>query len=277
MEKTRKSTPEFDNENLPPSVKIEYLQEVADKIRENTQTHWIREVGSDHLQSVGAYEEYLHSMDVERGVGQGRVLLAVYTGEPLTFIGAERSSFTLRNNSVVGHIVSKPTGIVRENVLREALELRNQETHPRELYKKLKQEMPLNWNLVDGFHAALRTQEATGFLAFVNVHPQVRRIGLSKSLIGNTLKRFLDEDNLNYAFAFARVPGFPKSGEPDIQEYVLQKDSSEKHIDFGIRIHQNVGQTVICGIPEGAIDSASMGFAVLVASDLGELRKKGMI
>lgn len=248
------------------------VREVAEKIRENTRMRWLASEDAQHDELSQAYEEYLSSQGVSSSVGQGRVLLGVYEGEPLVFQGAEGTMVHLKKNSVLGHIISKRTDVTSPRVIAEALESREMGARPKDVYKKLRQEMPLNWNLIDNLPEAPKNSDAVGFLAYVNVHPSLRRIGLSRPLIRTALKRFLDEDNIDYAFALARAPSFPQSGQTDIQEYVLEKDSSGRHPrDPGIRIHQSAGQTVLCGIPYGAIDSASKGFSVLVASNIKKL------
>lgn len=263
---------------LPPIDDVNTLAAVSDTVMKHVEMHWLRPSDQKYAGLSDAYDSYLSSMGVEYSVGLGRVLLAVYTGKSLTFCDASGEVFTLGSNSVMGHLVSKRTNLIPENVLAHALEWRRQSVPPREIYERLKREVPLNWNVVDSLPEASRAAAGVaGFLSLVHVHPQLRQIGLSKLLMQSTLKGFLDGDNLGYAFAFARAPGFPKSGETDIQNYVLKKDSTGLHPDVGIRIHENVGQAVICGVPKGAVDSGSGGYAVLVASNLRELRRKKMI
>ena len=226
---------------------------------------------------INAYGDYLESMGVEYSVGVGGVLLAVYGGEDEEFMGASGRMRTLRDPTVVGHIISKKTDVVPAHVLADALSQRAKGVPPEELYRRLNETVPLNWNMVDGLPEAWSSEDASGFLSLVNVHADFRRLGFSRLLVQGALRRFLDVDGLEYAFAFARVPGFPRSGEPDIQKYVLRTDSGGMSPDVGLRIHQSAGQTVLCGVPKGAVDAESGGYSALVASNLRELRARGII
>jgi GNAT superfamily N-acetyltransferase len=251
--------------------------EAAERVKKDVALKPLAAGDPEYKKLVSAYGEYLESMGVEYSVGVGGVLLAVYGGEEFEFVGASGRMRTLRDPTVVGHIISKKTDAVPAHVLADALQKRAKGMPPEELYRMLKELVPLNWNMVDSLPEAWSDEDASGFLSLVNVHPDFRRLGFSQMLVRGALRRFLDVDGLGYAFAFARAPGFPASGEPDIQKYVMKTDAAGLSPDVGIRIHQSSGQKVLCGVPKGAVDDESAGYSVLMASDLRELRARGRI
>ncbi len=258
-------------DTLPEPVKIGAGVDVAKVIRASTKVTPL----TPNL--IGEYDEYLKSMDVEYSVGQGRTLVAVYEGQDIEFTSKKWDEIVMSKGTVLGHITSKKPAMIGADLIAHALKMVADGTVTTKIYEDMAERMPLNWNFVDSLPEAASNDGAVGFLALVNVHPYLRRLGLSAMLMKDALRRFLDEDGLNYAFAFARCPGFPRSGCKDLQEYATRVDSSGLNPDYGIRIHQLVGQKIVCGVPKGAIDMESANNSVLVASDLMELRVKGMI